>query len=361
MTWSYPIGRLFGTELRLHVTFLMLLAWIGTAAWLTDGPAAAVENVLFIAALFACVVAHEFGHALTARRYGIATADVTLLPIGGVARLERLPEAPVQELAVALAGPAVNVVIWAALNLIAGGLPLGGLDRIEDADLGFVPRLAALNLGLALFNLLPAFPMDGGRVLRALLSIRFGRVRATRIAVAAGQALAAVLGLWGLTGGGPFVVLIAVFVFMAASAEQADVLLRAAAREYRARDAMIASFESLSPADTLDAAGRALLHTTQHEFPVLDAQGRPVGFLTRQALFRAMAEDGRQQSVASVMTAEVPTVAPSARLETVLDALQRRNTPAVAVLDGEGRCVGYITAENLGELMVLARAGSRAR
>lgn len=172
MSWSYPVGRFLGTEVRVHVTFLLLLLWIGLSAYAAAGPASAVLNILFILALFLCVVLHEMGHALMARRFGIKTPDVTLLPIGGVARLERMPQDPVQEIWVAVAGPAVNVVIWLVLSLMLGA-PAGfaDLETLDRAGSEFIPQLAALNLMLVAFNMIPAFPMDGGRVFRAVLAL----------------------------------------------------------------------------------------------------------------------------------------------------------------------------------------------
>ena len=168
MSWSFPIGRLFGSEIRVHVTFLLLLAWIGIAHYQQGGTQAAIQGIAFILALFACVIAHEFGHALTARRYGIRTPDITLLPIGGLARLERMPEKPSQEILVALAGPAVNVVIAAVLILFMNSrFDMEALQRLDNPGLSFIVRLASVNIFLVLFNLIPAFPMDGGRVLRA--------------------------------------------------------------------------------------------------------------------------------------------------------------------------------------------------
>ncbi|WP_212523236.1 site-2 protease family protein [Actibacterium sp. MT2.3-13A] len=355
MTWSFPIGRLFGSELRVHATFFLLLLWVGAVAYAEGGPAAAVENVLFIVALFACVVAHEFGHALTARRYGIRTPDITLLPIGGMARLERLPEKPLREIAVALAGPAVNVAIWAALTLITGvQSQIDALGAIEDPGVGIVERLAAVNLFLALFNLLPAFPMDGGRVLRAVLAMGMSRVKATRVAAGAGQVLAFLFGFLGLTGGNPILLLIAVFIFMAAAAERSDVALRAAARSLRARDAMITSFESLRRDDSLQAASNALIRTTQHEFPVLDAGGRPEGVLTRGALFTALNSAQPPHHVGEIMAGPPPSVALTAPLDAALDALFQETAAAVAVVARDGRMVGYITRENIGELMVVS-------
>jgi stage IV sporulation protein FB len=353
MSWSFPIGRLLGSEVRVHATFFLLLAWIGAAAWMIGGPAAAAENLLFVLAIFACVLAHEFGHALAARRYGIATPDITLLPIGGLARLERMPEEPRQEIIVALAGPAVNVVIAAVLVLF-GAAPGAGAG-LADAEAGFLDRLAAVNLFLVLFNLIPAFPMDGGRVLRALLARRLDRARATRIAALAGQTVAFGFAILGLLVGNLILILIAVFVWFAAQAESADTALRETARGLYARDAMITSFETLAPDDTVDAAATALIRTTQHEFPVVDAGGQLAGFLTRTALLRALAEGRRMTPVAAAMTVTVPQVALSARLEAALEAMSRAEAPCVAVTDREGRLLGYITPENLGELMLIRR------
>lgn len=352
MSWSFPIGRFLGSELRVHGTFFLLLLWIGLSAYMTDGPAAAIENTLFVVALFACVVAHEYGHALVARRYGIRTPDITLLPIGGMARLERLPEKPAREIAVALAGPAVNVVIWAVLTVITGvQIGLDPLANIDDAGSGFIARLAAVNLFLALFNLLPAFPMDGGRVLRAILSTRLSRVRATRVAAGAGQIMAFLFGLAGLTTGNPILLLIAVFIFMAAAAESSDVALRSAARSLMARDAMITQYESLAPGDSLQAAANALIRTTQHEFPVIGVAGEPMGVLTRSGLFQAMSGDTPHGVVSDIMATPLPAVPLTARLDKALDAL---TGPAVAVVSPTGQMLGYITRENIGELMVVS-------
>ena len=350
MAWSFPIGTLLGSELRVHATFFLLLAWIGGAAFLDGGMQAAVFNTAFVCALFVCVVAHEYGHAVVARRYGIKTPDITLLPIGGMARMERMPENPAHEIAVALAGPAVNVVIWAAL-VSAGFQP----DPAALADPGeltdFLGALAGVNLFLALFNLIPAFPMDGGRVLRALLSFATSRVRATRIAAIGGQIVAFGFGLWGLTAGSPILLLIAVFIFFAAQAESSHVSQQDMASDLALRDATITSFERLAPEDTLHAAAQALIRTTQHEFPVLDAEGRLAGFLTRSALFQAMAEGRNTQPVAEVMETQIPALPLSAPLSEALDALTEAS--AVAATDSSGRVLGYVTRENVGELMVL--------
>jgi len=354
VTWSFSIGRLFGSDLRVHATFFLLILWIGAAAWVQGGAPAAIDNIVFILAVFLCVVAHEFGHALMARRYGIATPDITLLPIGGLARLERMPERPSQEIAVAVAGPAVNVVIWVGLVLLGAETDMARLLEVENTAAGFLGRLAAVNLFLVAFNMIPAFPMDGGRVLRALLAMRMGRARATRMAAGAGQVLAFGFGLLGLMSGNPVLLLIAVFVFVAASSESADVALRDVARGLRARDAMITQFERLDEDASLDTAARTLIRTTQHEFPVTDEAGRLVGFLTRAALYSALAsEDRRSAPIAPLLLRNIPCVQLRSSLLSALDAMQRAGTPAVGVTGPDGLLLGYITPENLGELMVV--------
>ncbi|WP_114967315.1 site-2 protease family protein [Alkalilacustris brevis] len=359
MTWSFPIGTLLGSELRVHATFFLLLAWIGAAAWLAGGPVAAAMNILFILVLFACVVAHEFGHALMARRYGIRTPDITLLPIGGMARLERMPEKPAQEIAVALAGPAVNVVIWAVLVFVIGvDTSVEALLAIEDPREGFWARVAVVNLFLVLFNMLPAFPMDGGRVLRALLAMRMPREKATLIAARGGQAMAFVFGFLGLMTGNPLLILIAVFVFIAGMAESSHVAMQEFGRHQGVRDAMITSFEWLREDSTLHEAANTLIRTTQHEFPVLDAGGRPVGFLTRRDLYAALAEDvPRMREIRGVIDREVPMVHVGAPLNEAIEAMQRTGSTAVGVVGPSGALIGYITHENIGELMVVSGRG----
>lgn len=218
MGWSVKLFTWGGTAVRMHVTFLLLVAWIAAVQWSRGGAQAALAGVVFILVLFACVVLHEFGHIWAARRYGIRTPDVTLLPIGGVAALERMPEKPSQEIVVALAGPAVNLVI--AFVLMAA---LGLRFSFEHISLGalqssFLAQVAIANLALFVFNLIPAFPMDGGRVLRALLAMGLGRARGTQIAAGIGQAMAVGFAILGFMGN-PMLILIAVFIFIAARGE----------------------------------------------------------------------------------------------------------------------------------------------
>ncbi len=354
MQWSYPIIRVGGTEIRIHLTFLLLLAWIGIVYFQQGGPSAAIEGVGFIGAVFACVLLHEFGHATAARRYGIRTPKITLLPIGGVAELERLPEKPSEEIFVALAGPLVNVVIALFLVVVLGAaVGPEALTSMEDPRVAFIARLAAVNIWLVLFNLIPAFPMDGGRVLRALLATRYNRVCATRIAGTIGQFAAFAFGFIGLVGGNVLLVFISIFVYLAATAEMQATGLQDAARAVSVRDAMTSRFESLLTTASLDEAAQALLRTTQHEFPVVDGAGKLRGMLTRAGLVAGLQQQGNQASVMEAVVADIPVIRDDEKLSTALDHLQERTTPAVGVVDAEGQLVGYVTVENIGELMML--------
>ncbi len=258
MPWSITVGTIAGTAVRIHLTFLLFLVWIGVGQAMTGGAAAGWAAVLFVSILFGCVVLHEFGHIFAARRYGIRTPEVTLYPIGGVASLERLPDKPAQELVVALAGPAVNLVIAAVLIVAFGvGLDPDGLQKLQEpSPERLAARIATANLFLAVFNMIPAFPMDGGRVLRALLAMRLGPVRATRIAAGIGQAFAVMLGFAGFFGN-PILIFIAIFVYMAAGAEDEAVTFRSATRGVTAGDAMVTRYASLPLTATL--AGRRRL------------------------------------------------------------------------------------------------------
>jgi Zn-dependent protease/CBS domain-containing protein len=359
MGWSIRLFDVAGTAVRVHLTFFLLLAWIAAIHYTRGGAPAAVDGVLFIVLLFLCVVLHEFGHVFAARRYGIRTSDVTLLPIGGVASLERMPEKPSQEIVVALAGPAVNVVIAVVLVFLLGArFDLSQMTQLQEATSTLAGRVAAANVALVIFNLIPAFPMDGGRVLRALLAIPMGYTRATRVAATIGQGLAFLFALLGLMGN-PLLILIAVFIFLAASGEAGYVQMREYTRGYLASHAMITSFRTLGPGATVDDAAALLLRTTQQEFPVIDNEGALEGVLTREALISALQETGGVTPVVGVMEREVPTVPENAHLDNIFHMLQRTGKRIVGVVDSRRRLTGYITAENLSELVMIqsSRAG----
>jgi stage IV sporulation protein FB len=356
MGWSFRIARIAGIEVRIHVTFLLLLAYFGYQGYMHDHTAAgAVASVVRVLSLFLCVLLHEFGHALAAARYGIRTPDITLLPIGGVARLQRMPDKPLQELVVAIAGPLVNVVIALALLLgfsIRNGLGFGDID---NPNMGLLPWLMVVNVMLVLFNLIPAFPMDGGRVLRALLAMRFSYARATRIAARVGQVLAFGFGVIGLMGN-PLLILIAIFVYFGAGQEAAAAQMRDLARGVAVNEAMVTDFRTLRVGDTLESAVEALLRTSQHEFPVLDESGNVVGLLTRNDMIHALRLHGPQVPVVAVMRRDVPSVALGSSFDQAFRTMSETQTPAVLVRDWNGRLVGVITPENVGEMMMVHEA-----
>ena len=297
MKWSWRVGRIAGIDLYVHVTFVILVGWVALSHYLARRSGAdALMGVAFILTLFAIVVLHELGHALTARRFGIPTRDITLLPIGGVARLERMPEDPKQELLVALAGPAVNVMLAGILFLVVdlgpGLAPYGEVVRVGGS---FLDQMLWVNVSLAAFNLLPAFPMDGGRVLRALLAMRMEYVRATQVAAGIGQAMAVLFGFVGLFTN-PFLVFIALFVWLGAAAEASTVQMRSALGNIPVRKAMITDFRVLAPQDPLGRAVDHVLAGFQQDFPVVE-HGQVAGVLTRADLLSALARRGQEARV----------------------------------------------------------------
>lgn len=354
MRWSFKIGRMLGIDVFLHATFLLVLSFIAVTHWMAHGSLAAVASgVGFFVALFVCVLLHEYGHALAARHFGVATKDITLLPIGGVARLERMPEKPIQELWVALAGPAVNVVIAIA---IAAWLTLTGswesVTMLTTTGGGFAERLLAVNVTLVVFNMIPAFPMDGGRVLRAVLAMQMEYARATRIAARIGQGLAAVVGVIGLFSN-PFLMLIAVFIWFGASQEAAAADAKASISDLPVREAMLTNFSTLSPRDTLGDATRLLIDGSQQDFPVLDGE-RVVGVLTHSRLFEMLRERGEWTFVADAMERDFRSLRPDERLDGALFQAEPGLTIMPVVRDGH--LVGLLTAENIGELLMIRSA-----
>jgi Zn-dependent protease/CBS domain-containing protein len=356
MRWSLHIGSLGGTEIRIHVTFLLFLIWLGAIFYRQGGTEAAMQGTVFIVLIFLCVLLHELGHVFAARRYGVQTRDVTLWPFGGIASMERMPEKPSQELIVALAGPAVNVAIALGLFLYLGAtLDPENAARIEDPKVSMAAKVLFANIVLVVFNMIPAFPMDGGRVLRALLAMRMGNARATELAASIGQGFAILFGAIGIFYN-PMLIIIAVFIFLAASGEAAHAQLRAVAQGALVSDAMITEFQSLGTAATVNDAAEALIRTTQTEFPIVDGGGRLRGVLTRDAMVKALKERGPETPVLEVMQPDVPTVPARAKLDTALRLLTQRARPLVGVTDPDGRLVGLLTIENLGEMMMVQSA-----
>lgn len=355
MKWSTRIGTFAGIGVYVHTTFLMLIAWVAFVHWQTEHSVhAAFQGAAFVLALFGCVVLHEFGHALTARRFGIRTRDITLLPIGGIARLERMPDDPRQELWVALAGPAVNVIIALALFAVVQVTgTFAPLRTVSVTSGSFVERLMLVNLFLAAFNMLPAFPMDGGRVLRALLAIRMDYTRATQLAATIGQGMALVFGLIGLFFN-PFLMFIALFVWIGAGQEAAMTLMKSALGGIPLQRAMITDFRTLARHDSLSRAVELLLSGAQQDFPVLDA-GAVVGILTRGDLLAALARQEQQAPVERIMRRDFLVADPLDMLDVTFQRLQDHQCRTIPVVH-RGNLVGLLTMDNVGEFLSIQAA-----
>jgi Zn-dependent protease/CBS domain-containing protein len=333
--WTWNLGHIAGIELRVHLTLVLLLAWVVVTSAVTGaGVGATAIGLALVVSVFAVILAHELGHALVARHFGIGTRDIMLLPIGGISSLERMPESPAQELAVALVGPAVNLaiagVVWVGIQIAGGG--------------AFATQVFWINIALALFNLVPAFPMDGGRALRALLAIGLGRERATDIAAATGKVFAVAFGIFGLFYN-PLLILIAVVVWLGATRERALVHLKHALSGVPVSAAMLTRVDSVSPEQPIEDAATLMLQRGQNQIPVVD-HGRPVGVLTRGDIASALAKGGPTARIGEGPTHEVVTVEVGDPLDLVLDRL--RQTPeAVALVIDHGEAVGMVTADTL--------------
>lgn len=360
MKWSWTLGRIAGIELRVHATFIILLAWMALLYWRDSGTAVgAAMGVIFTIAVFASVVLHELGHALTARGFGVGTRDITLLPIGGVARLESIPEKPTQELAVALAGPAVTlgiaVLLYVALRLAGVAATPPATGALTGS--GFVAELLWVNATLLVFNLLPAFPMDGGRVLRALLALRMNYLRATEIASRAGRAFALLFGILGLIFN-PFLVLIALFVWLGAAAESTEQEMHTSLAGVNVQRVMSRGVHTLSAHDTLDTALQQVLSSFQHDFPVMD-DGHVVGVLTHQALLSGLAARGRDSDVAASMDRSFRAATPDEPLEDAVARLRESSSRAMPVMS-DGQLRGVLTLDGVGEFVAIASALRRS-
>ncbi len=356
--------------MKVHWTFFLLLAFFAYLGYGDGGGlGGALVTSLVIVALFVCVLLHEFGHSLVAQRLGIEVPDITLLPIGGLARLKNLPDKPIDEVKIAIAGPLVNVVLapvflgLAALlgaNLLAAPDLFGGLTSFGQV----LAYLGYINVALAVFNLIPAFPMDGGRVLRGLLAARFGPVRATDIASTVGQLFAVGFFFVGLLGGGIVLALIAVFIFFGASGEAQMVRQRETARGLSVADVMGTErrTETVTPYHTFGQVLDAVIHGYQTDFPVVDEGGRIVGMLTRAEIFTAAHSPDRYSSVRELMRTDFPTITPDADLFSDGNRLlQESGLRAIPVVK-DGQLAGMFTVEDVGQanlLRDLRSAGKR--
>lgn len=356
MRWKIKIGRYAGIDVYIHMTFFLLLLWVGLSHWMQGaGVGGMVIGLIFILAIFACVTLHEYGHALAARHFGIQTRDILLLPIGGLARLERMPRDPVQEIYVALAGPAVNLVIAAALfiwlQMTSSFEPLSNLTVVSGP---LLERLMVVNLFLLGFNLIPAFPMDGGRVLRAGLAMRGDYFRATQQAAHVGQGFALVFGLAGLLMGHPMLVFIALFVWIGAAHEAGMAHLSTAMGGVPVVQAMVTDFKTLNHDDPLERAVTLTIAGSQNDFPVT-RDGSVVGVLRQSELLSALRNDGDKRPVYEYMQRSFTTVEKDEMLESAFRKLTDCQCHTLPVLEGES-VVGLLTMDNVGEFIRIQTA-----
>jgi Zn-dependent protease/predicted transcriptional regulator len=353
--WSFRIFKLAGIDIEMHVGFPIMVAWFALSQANSRDALLTVAELLL---MFGCVLLHELGHALAARRFGIATRKIVLLPFGGVAQLERMPEKPSQELVVALAGPGVNVIIATGLwiFLLIRGITFE--QMLARVELGLPEFLLAGNVAMLVFNLVPAFPMDGGRVLRSLLAMRLPYARATRIAAQIGQGFAmlfAVAGLFVLRS--PLMVFVALFVFMSAGEERAMVARRSALSGLPVSAAMVTAFMSLETRHELQYAADLMLAGDQQDFPVLEG-GRYLGMLARKDLIKGLREEGPTAPVGRVVFTDLEPVDAAWPLERAWQVMRASGHTAIPVVM-RGQLVGLLTLENMSELLMVQEARQR--
>jgi len=354
---ALALPKVAGIPIYIHWTFAILIGWIVlTNLWAGLDWLHVSWMVLFVLGLFVCVTLHELGHALAARYYGIHTRDITLYPIGGVARLDRMPQKPAHELVVALAGPAVNVVITLVLWPLIANFDMSEEDgaRVFLIDENnFLPMLGIVNVWLAAFNLIPAFPMDGGRVLRALLSLRMDRVRATEIAAFVGQAIAVLFVFSGFYTN-PFLIFIGLFVILGARAEAEAVRSQSFLEGFTARDALMTNVPVIDKHQTIREAVQILLDGQARTFLVTE-NGMPYGILSRDHIIRGISSAGEGAPVHTVADTRLRYFDAWAPLEEVLAYFQQEPGAIVLVREGN-RLAGVIDSENISEFIMINAA-----
>ena len=359
MRYSLGLGKISGIKIEIHWTFLLLLAWIIFSNLRTDvDPEQTIWSLLLVLAVFVCVILHELGHALAAKKFDIKTSSITLLPIGGLARMEQIPEKPKEELIIAFAGPAVNLIIAALiypLTNISAVTALGELHLKAESS-NFFPALMSLNVWLAVFNLIPAFPMDGGRVFRAILSFKLGHAKATQIAASVGQVLGMGFVFFGFFYN-PFLIFIGLFIYLGAGAESAYTQTKSMLQGFKVKDVVMHEVPFIDQNASLKDAVHQLLNGQNKNFVVTDA-GKPVGTLNRDQIIKALHEKNDDGIAVGKIMKDVPLYFPTgAPLEEVLHEIQKHKIILVA---DDGKLEGIVDDENLAEF-ILIRSASNGR
>jgi len=354
MRWSLNIGKIFGINFRIHFTFFLLLivifAWVLNERGLNE----AMLAVLFICAVFVCIVIHEIGHSLFAKRFGKNPKSITLLPIGGVASIEEMPEKPLQEITMAIVGPITNLIIAGLLYIIVGRWSgIGVANLFPDSAQTFFANLIGVNIILAIFNLIPAFPMDGGRVLRGLLATKMDYLRATTIAVTIGQAISIFFVFFGLFYN-PLLALIGIFLYIGAGSERQQVVLHSLLNKVPVSEAMATEFLALRPEAPLSEALEHFHHGCHQDFPVIGGGGLE-GVLTRSRILASIHEKGLSVPVSEVMDRDFATVKSDSSLDEVYKALAANRKNSVAVIDN-GRVMGIVCMDDISRYFMIRAA-----
>lgn len=357
MRWSLFVGRISGIKIFIHWTFLLLIFWIILSGVRRGYSAEAIFwSIGFILAVFVCITLHELGHAITAKRFNFKTRDITLLPIGGVARMEGLPDKPMQEFLVALMGPVVNLFISLALFIVlrmAGSFPQSQESLYITTGKNFWFQLYSVNLFLALFNLIPAFPMDGGRILRAILSSRMQRAKATRIAARVGQFIAIAFILLGFLYN-PFLSLIGVFVFIGAQAETTMEYARSVLNSFKVGDLLMHSYSSFHPAEPLSKAVSLMLDSQERSFIIKD-DGQVRGILSKKEILNGLSQFGENVPIEQIMRTKVPVLHGDDSINEVMLNFPSGTETLMPVFEGE-EMIGVINLENINEFIEIKAA-----
>jgi Zn-dependent protease len=358
MKYSLYVGSVAGIKIFLHWTFVILIGWIivmnlqASLGWMDI-----LWSLTFIFAVFGCVTLHELGHALAAKRYNIKTHNITLLPIGGIARLDYIPEQPKEELFIAIAGPLVNLAIALALYpLVLMYHSIGDLTSVESIKgANFIPVLLSVNLWLALFNLIPAFPMDGGRVFRALLAFKMGNVKATRLAATVGQFLAMVFvfaGFWL----NPLLIFIGLFIFLGAQTEATHVEARFILKGHTVKDVLMRDVPTMDNHSSMKEAASRLLNSQNKNFLVLN-EGNPFGTITREEIIKAIRNHGGNALVNTASNQHLDYFPLNMPLDQAWTHMQQEKRPMVLVVS-DGQLKGAVDEESIEELILIETAQS---
>lgn len=358
MKWSLNLGKILGVKILVHWTFLLLIFWIVFIE--TSKGSDLNQTVLtvgYVLSIFFCVVLHELGHSLMARKYGIGTRKITLLPIGGVASLEKIPEEPIKEFNIAIAGPMVNVVICLLLLIVIGNPVNAFSENLEEMATvsreNFFFSLFLVNLFLVAFNAIPAFPMDGGRVLRAALAMRIGRLKATNIAAKLGQVFALLFFFFGLLYN-PILIFIGLFVFFGAYSENAIVQQLEFIKGHTVREAMMTEYQVLNPENTIDEAKDKLISSPGGAFAVVE-DGGILGIVNRNDIVTALQNGNVKSPVSDIMNKNIEFCTPNEKLTSVFYKLQKKGNTIFPVVEGN-RLMGLIDSNNIANFIKIQSA-----